>query len=461
VLWGYFRRNVSNSASSKLFKKGKMFMKIKTMSHCQGKGSLSHNNRDFLPKNVDESRIKDNITFIKEPIAEAYEKIFDAAVERYNAKQIRADRKIKNGYYEHVFNSKPRNTVVTSPDKRNSFYEDLVQIGDKDDSGCGTPDGELVAECLTEYFQGFSERNPNFYVFQANLHKDEATPHLHIDYIPVGHYKRGVDTQNGLSQALKEMGFTGINAISDWRIQERKILEEICNARGIQIKEPQKARGSFAVEEYKAYKDNINELQSQVSKETAQLETLNEQVEFSQGHYDFLEKEIDEKSVVVEQLEGKQSALESTIESDKAELEKISKKKADVKAVENIEVKNTLFGDKVTVSADDFENLKTLARKQVVSTKNTKKLKSQVEELTQENQALMVENKDLKAKSGNSIQIRLENDRLRKKVGVLQNSLDWVMKFIEKFNLEERLETFLSQFRERERENKRSHGQEL
>jgi len=438
-------------------------MKLKALSFCQGKGSLSHNNRDFLPKNVDENRIKDNITFIKEPIAEAYEKIFNAAVERYNAKQTRDDRKIKNVYYEHVFNSKPRNTVVTSPDKRNSFYEDLVQIGDKDDSGCGTPDGELVAECLAEYYLGFAERNPNFYVFQATLHNDEATPHLHIDYIPVGHYKRGVDTQNGLSQALKEMGFTGINAISDWRIRERKVLEEICNARGIQIKEPQKARGSFAVEEYKVYKDNISALEVEQSVQQSQLDNLNQHVEIAQDHVKTLDAEVDEKIAEVEHLEEKQSALENIInqqseqiQNDKVELEKISKKKADVKAVENIEVKHTLFGDKVTVAADDFNNLQALAQKQVISIKNTKKLKAQVSELTQENQVLSAENKDLKAKSGNSIQLRLENDKLKKKIGML----DKILEFIDFLGLRERLQLFLNQQekqREHERKNKDSH----
>lgn len=54
---------------------------------------------------------------------------------------------------------------------------------------------------------GFQARNLNFHVFNAVLHMDEATPHLHIDYIPIRHYKRGVDTQNGIAQALKEMGY--------------------------------------------------------------------------------------------------------------------------------------------------------------------------------------------------------------------------------------------------------------
>ena len=81
-----------------------------------------------------------------------------------------------------------------------------MQVGRMEDSGVGTEDFQLVAEYLKEYMTGFQERNPNFYVFNAVLHMDEQTPHLHIDYIPVGHYQRGQDTQNGIAQALKENG---------------------------------------------------------------------------------------------------------------------------------------------------------------------------------------------------------------------------------------------------------------
>lgn len=232
-----------------------MIIGVKTLSHCQGKGSLSHNNRDFKPKNVDSGRTKNNVTFIKEPIGEAYEKLFGAAVERYNAKQKRSDRKIKNGYYEYQFNHAVSNNVITSPDKRKSFYEDVVQIGIKDDTGIGSLDGEIAARCLTEYISGFQARNPNFYVFNAVLHMDEATPHLHIDYIPVGHYKRGVDTQNGIAQALKEMGFgDGKDAIARWRKSECNVLKEICGRYGITISEPQKSRGTMTVEAYKEVK---------------------------------------------------------------------------------------------------------------------------------------------------------------------------------------------------------------
>lgn len=240
-------------------------MKAKTISHCQGKGSLSHNNRTFKPKNVDSNRSSQNVTFVKIPITEAYDKCFSEAVERYNAKQKRADRRIKDGYFRYAFSHAPSNNVITAADKRKSFYEDVVQIGDRSDTGIGTADAETAAKCLTEYMQGFSERNPNFFVFNAVLHVDEATPHLHIDYIPIGHYKRGVDTQNGLAQALKEMGYgEGENTINRWRLAERDVLAEICRKHGIEIAETQKGRGyTYTVEQYKQHKDTIAALEQQ------------------------------------------------------------------------------------------------------------------------------------------------------------------------------------------------------
>jgi hypothetical protein len=84
-----------------------------------------------------------------------------------------------------------------------------VQVGTKDDCGCGTHNGKLAEKCLTEYMESYKERNPNFHVFNAVMHLDEATPLLHINYIPIGHYKRGLDTQNGYNQSVKGNGIHG------------------------------------------------------------------------------------------------------------------------------------------------------------------------------------------------------------------------------------------------------------
>ena len=254
-------------------------MKEKRISFGQGKGSLTHNNREFMADNVDPLRTPQNITFVRQPIGEAYDQLFAESTERYNAKQKRNDRKVHGSYYEHLFGVKPCNTVRTAADKRKSFYEDVVQIGKMEDSGYGTEDFQLVADCLKEYMEGFQDRNPNFYVFNAVLHMDEATPHLHIDYIPVGHYKRGQDTQNGIAQALKEMGFgEGKQAIARWRAAEVEVLNKICLEHGIQPLAPEKARGTLEIPEYKEKRRQADELAEQNAQAEAELSKKVEQI---------------------------------------------------------------------------------------------------------------------------------------------------------------------------------------
>ena len=143
----------------------------------------------------------------------------------------------------------------------------------------GTEDFQLVADCLKEYMEGFRNRNPNFYVFNAVLHMDEATPHLHIDYIPVGHYKRGQDVQNGITQALKEMGYgEGKQAIARWRAAEVEVLNKICLEHGIQPLAPEKARGTLEIPEYKEKRRQADELAVQNAQAEAELSKKVEQI---------------------------------------------------------------------------------------------------------------------------------------------------------------------------------------
>lgn len=290
-------------------------MTSRTISICQGKGSIGHNNRAFHTKNTDPARTKNNIVFAREPIGTAYDKLFAEAVERYNAKQKRSDRKIKNSYFEYQFGQPVTETKLTSPDKRKSFYEYLIQLGTMEDTGVGTEAAEKATACLCEYMRGFAERNPNFYVFNAVIHLDEKTPHLHIDYVPVGHYKRGVDTQNGIAQALKEMGYgSGKNAIAKWRQSEYLVFRRICEEQGFIISEPKKSRGvSFAVEEYK-------EIQQEKERLTEELQPLRE-----------MELAADETSVA-----GKKQFLSNNISVSPKEFEQLEQQKKAV-AVQNIE----------------------------------------------------------------------------------------------------------------------------
>ena len=156
----------------------------KTISFVKGKGSITHNNRDFVADNVDRDRMAWNEYYVRQPIKEAYEQIFGPAVEEYNAKQKRKDRQIVD-YLTDIKNS---------GNKEKQFYEIVVQIGKKEDTGVLDDNGELsegakaAKEILDEYARSFQERNPNLYLFNAVLHMDEATPHLHLDYIPGMHF---------------------------------------------------------------------------------------------------------------------------------------------------------------------------------------------------------------------------------------------------------------------------------
>lgn len=157
----------------------------RTISVTIGQGCLKHNNRVFIAENVDAARLDRNVIFLERDIRAVYHELFDDAVEEYNARQKRNDRKIQN-YYEKIKSGR----------QERLFTEAIVQIGNMKDSNCAMEEAELVKGILTEYMQDFEERNPSLKVFNAVLHMDEQTPHLHIDFIPFSEgNKRGMSTK--------------------------------------------------------------------------------------------------------------------------------------------------------------------------------------------------------------------------------------------------------------------------
>lgn len=193
-----------------------------------GKGSVNHNSRKFKAENVDGTRTHLNINYCNENIKKVYHDLFDEALERYNDKQTRADRKIEN-YYEKIRNSK----------QEKPFHELILQIGDKENMSAESENGELARQILDEYYSGFQERNPNLKVFSAHLHMDEATPHLHIDFVPfTTGSKRGLDTRVSLKQALAAQGFKGgtrgDTEWNQWVSAEKSALAFVMERHGIE-----------------------------------------------------------------------------------------------------------------------------------------------------------------------------------------------------------------------------------
>ena len=230
----------------------------RTISAMRGKGSLTHNRRDFIAENVDSSRTPLNVEYCNEDIRTVYHELFDDALARYNEKQTRKDRVIDD-YYEKIRTGK----------QEKLFEELIIQIGNKDDMNASSENGQLARQMLDEYIQSFQQRNPTLRVFSAHLHMDEATPHLHIDFIPfTTGSKRGLETRVSLKKALEALGFAGgtksHTELNQWIESEKQALASIMARHDIEWEQKGTHEEHLSVLDYK---------KQERSKEVAALET--------------------------------------------------------------------------------------------------------------------------------------------------------------------------------------------
>ena len=254
----------------------------RTISAMRGKGSLTHNRRDFIAENVDSSRTPLNIEYRNEDIRTVYHELFDGALARYNEKQTRKDRVIDD-YYEKIRTSK----------QEKLFEELIIQIGNKDDMNASSENGQLARQILDEYMQSFQQRNPTLRVFSAHLHMDEATPHLHIDFIPfTTGSKRGLETRVSLKKALEALGFTGgtksHTELNQWIESEKQALASIMARRDIEWEQKGTHEEHLSVLDYKkqerskevaALKNQIDTLQEQTAVAATTLSEKQEQLD--------------------------------------------------------------------------------------------------------------------------------------------------------------------------------------
>lgn len=384
----------------------------KSISGIIGRGSIRHNNRDFYAANVDQDRTKNNIILKRQNIREAYHELFDDALEEYNAKQKRRDRRIPD-YYDHIRTSK----------QEKLFYEVIFQIGDMNDTPAGTPEGDRAALILSEFYNKFAKDNPHIHIFNAVIHMDEATPHLHIDFIPVAtENKRGLSTKNSLSKALEQQGFKSegkLNTCSKlWIDSEKQRLAECMAEHGIEHEVKGIHRSNLSVEEFKLQQrmEEIAELEEKIAEKSGQL------------------VELDDK-----------------IESRQSELESLADKKKKVKSLDKIQTGKTLIKGNVTLSPEDYDSLVTHAKKYYTRKNRETELTSQVKDLKRENTALKntVSEQRSEISRLQSIRERLNIHKLQKELADVKALLDKVMKFIDIIGLREQLEQFLSQSKKR------------
>ncbi len=247
----------------------------RTISAMVGKGSVNHNSRKFKAENVDGSRTHLNIDYCNENIKKVYHDLFDEALKRYNNKQTRADRRIEN-YYEKIRNSK----------QEKPFHELILQIGDKENMSAESENGQLAREVLDEYYRGFQERNPQLKVFSAHLHMDEATPHLHIDFVPfTTGSKRGLDTRVSLKQALAAQGFKGgtrgDTEWNQWVSAEKSALAFVMERHGIEWEHKGTHEKHLSVLDYKKHEreKEIAVLDNQLAEKKDEFRVMADRIE--------------------------------------------------------------------------------------------------------------------------------------------------------------------------------------
>ncbi len=343
-------------------------MYLSSISIELGKGVLKHNNRNFIAENVDKDRTKNNVEYKNIPLEDAYHILFDEALERYNNKQKRADRKINN-YLEHIQKSK----------QEKPFYEIIVQVGNREDMGIGSPNEAVAKRILEDYVRQFEERNPNLFVFNEVLHMDEATPHLHIDFIPyTTRSTRGLDTRVSMKKALEEQGFVG-SGRSDtetmaWLQSEKEALSYAMQWQGVEWENQGNDRQHLSVLEFK---------KEQRSKELTELEG---KVEELKETADNLEKTIETVTVLSTDEEFEE---EYTL----PEPQKLESAKSYKNRIEGL-----------------FEKLKAFVKKAFVELLKTR---SENQRLITKVNNLQIANADLK-ESNRSYQ--LKNDTLKKQL---------------------------------------------
>ena len=344
----------------------------RTISAMSGDCVVAHNRRTYIAENVDATRTHLNIEYCYTPIEDAYHQLFDEAQAEYNAKQKRKDRRVEN-YYEKICNGA----------QEKPFYEVIFQVGNKDDMGATGENAELAKTILDKFYHSFLERNPHLRVYSAHLHMDEATPHLHIDFIPfTTGSKRGLSTRVSLKQALADQGITGkgrsLTERDLWVQKEKEALAAIMLEHGIEWEQKGEHKEHLSVLEFKREKRK---------EEIAELEQT---------------------------------------------LERVQQKQVSVQAVEQIEAKPLPLTSKVAVEREDYQTLVTAAQKFVVQEKQEGKLKkllkeakktiadlkAKIESLVTELSAVKAELAQYKSVRGqlHTADLEQENDRLRKRI---------------------------------------------
>lgn len=418
--------------------RGESFMSMSiSIQKSSKRTNIKHNNRTMNEKDqqrnthIDLSRSHENVYLVQQDIKELYREEFGEALEMYNAKQKRSDRKIDD-YFKHIQASKK--TAVQQ--------ELIIQVGDKDDFS-SSENREQANDVLKEWFHEFEERNPNLKIYNAVIHNDEASPHLHMNFVPVASdYKRGLEKQVSFDRAILQQDATlqKERPFDQWREREVGFLEKRLAERGIERKLV--GKNNYAdVQEYKKERDKIKELERKIDTLDTTLDTKSDELAKVKTKYEHARSLIPSEPIQIE-YEKNETEIE-IVKKGFMQKEEIEKQTGNFvltpaqmkKANEQINAATLIKSQYDIIRKMDM--VKELAHAQAKNKdfkKENQLLSNKVSKLEQDNQSLKAHVNDLKGQisilydsSKEFLKERTDNVRAFKKV-----LGDYIDKFKEK-----------------------------
>jgi len=320
--------------------------------------------------------------------------------------------------------------------------------------------GKVATALLREFTEKFQARNPHLRVFNAVIHLDEATPHIHIDFVPFAtEQKRGLSTRVSLTKALEQQGFKGKGKFNTacklWIDSEKECLAQLMRSRNIEWEQLGTHNEHLSVLDLKKQQrtKEVARLENKIECTDKQLKHRQQLLDEVEDTIDKLDSEYQEKKEAVGQLDEDIAEKEATLAESTALLATATKKTSKIKDIDDIQVKKTMFGGNISVAPDDFKKLTDLAKKQIAAESKEKELNDKIatlknakQELANKNAQLEKENTALKQENSSlkSVKEKLTIASLQKEISEWKNKYQKVLDFIEKLNLTKQLQEFLN-----------------
>lgn len=363
---------------------------VSTSFSTAAKGNFNHNRRTLskVPENVDPTRTAFNKILIDKDIRQVYKEVFGEALAEYNANQVakKHPERQKKDYYSSICHDK----------KTEPFREAVVQIGNKDKQ---IPRWESN-EILQKFLKKFQENNPQLVVVGAYIHNDEATPHMHIDYVPVATYLKGLKKRVSNDKALNQMGYKTWN---DWKDSQMACLENLVREKGYDREymhntdkhEPDVQKFKRVQKEVvRLANDKLEKMElPDIPEPEIKLNpiTKTESVKFSKAEFEQIKQVINYQQIEITSLEAQKSDLNAELEINKQTINRIKNKPY---VLENETLTQNLqdesdFSEKLTKKYEKLNN------QYIDLFKGYKKLEKENSSLHEKNTSLEKENSSL------------------------------------------------------------------